>query len=78
MSIIRKKILPEYFEAVQENRKKFELRKDEDNIQVGDEIMLEEWDGEYTGRYTNRKVTYVLRNVSEYGLNDGYCIIGWC
>lgn len=42
MSIIRKKILPEYFEAVQENRKKFELRKDEDNIQVGDELILEE------------------------------------
>ena len=78
MSIIRKKILPEYFEAVQENRKKFELRKDDDNIQVGDEIMLEEWDGEYTCRYTRRKVTYVLRNVPEYGLNDGYCIIGWC
>ena len=78
MSIIRKKILPTYFEAVQENRKKFELRKDEDNIQVGDEIILEEWDGKYTGRYTRRKVTYVLRNVPEYGLNDGYCIIGWC
>ena len=78
MRIIRKKILPEYFEAVQENRKKFELRKDEDNIQVGDELILEEWNGEYTGRYTNRKVTYVLRNVPEYGLNDGYCIIGWC
>ena len=78
MSIIRKKILPEYFEAVQENRKKFELRKDEDNIQVGDELILEEWNGEYTGRYTNRKVTYVLRNVPEYRLNDGYCIIGWC
>lgn len=70
--------MPEYFEAVQENRKKFELRKDEDNIQVGDELILEEWNGEYTGRYTNRKVTYVLRNVPEYGLNDGYCIIGWC
>lgn len=77
MKTVRKKILPEYFEAVQENRKKFELRKDEDNIQVGDEIILEEWNGEYTGRYTNRKVTYVLINVPEYGLNDGYCIIGW-
>ena len=77
MSIIRKKILPEYFEAVQENRKKFELRKDEDNIQVGDELILEEWNGEYTGNYTWRKVTYVLRNVPEYGLKDGYCIIGW-
>ena len=77
MSIIRKKILPEYFEAVQENRKKFELRKDENNIQVGDELILEEWNGEYTGNYTWRKVTYVLRNVPEYGLKDGYCIIGW-
>ena len=77
MKTIRKKILPEYFNAVQEYRKNFELRKDEDNIQVGDELILEEWNGEYTGNYTWRKVTYVLRNVPEYGLKDGYCIIGW-
>lgn len=77
MKTVRKKILPEYFNAVQEYRKNFELRKDEDNIQVGDELILEEWDEEYTGNYTWRKVTYVLRNVPEYGLKDGYCIIGW-
>ena len=77
MKTVRKKILPEYFDAVQEYRKNFELRKDEDNIQVGDELILEEWNGEYTGNYTWRKVTYVLRNVPEYGLKDGYCIIGW-
>ena len=77
MKTIRKKILPEYFNAVQEYRKNFELRKDEDNIQVGDELILQEWNGEYTGNYTWRKVTYVLRNVPEYGLKDGYCIIGW-
>ena len=69
--------MPEYFNAVQEYRKNFELRKDEDNIQVGDELILQEWNGEYTGNYTWRKVTYVLRNVPEYGLKDGYCIIGW-
>ena len=77
MKTVRKKILPEYFNAVQEYRKNFELRKDEDNIQVGDELILQEWNGEYTGNYTWRKVTYVLRNVPEYGLKDGYCIIGW-
>lgn len=77
MKTVRKKILPKYFNAVQEYRKNFELRKDEDNIQVGDELILEEWNGEYTGNYTWRKVTYVLRNVPEYGLKDGYCIIGW-
>ena len=77
MKTVRKKILPEYFDAVQGYRKNFELRKDEDNIQVGDELILEEWNGEYTGNFTCRKVTYVLRKVPEYGLKDGYCIIGW-
>lgn len=33
---------------------------------------------EYTGRESNLyKITYILRNVPEYGLMDGYCIIGW-
>lgn len=77
MKVVRKKILPEYFKAVAERRKNFELRKDEDDIQVGDDLILEEWDGEYTGHFARRKVTYVLRNVPEYGLKDGYCIIGW-
>lgn len=75
--MIRKKILPEYFDAVQKRQKNFELRKDVDDIQVDDTLILEEWDGKYTGNFTERKVTYVLRNVPEYGLRDGYCIIGW-
>lgn len=76
--VIRKKILPTYFKAVSEGRKNFELRKDEDNVQVGDDLLLCEWDGEnYTGKVTIRKVKYVLRNVPEYGLKEGYCIIGW-
>ena len=75
---VYKKILPEYFWAVVNGRKRFELRKDEDNIQVGDTLYLEEWDGTtYTGEYAVRLVKYVLRNVPEYGLKEGYCIIGW-
>lgn len=75
---VRKKILPEYFKAVIERKKNFEIRKDDDNIQVGDVLVLEEWSGtHYTGRGTTRKVKYVLRNVPEYGLENGYCIIGW-
>lgn len=76
MKIIQKKILPEYFEAVISDRKTFELRKDEDNVQPGDRLILNEWDGEnYTGRSHDCLVSYVLRNVPEYGLMDGYCII---
>lgn len=78
MKTVEKKILPKYFQAVRNERKNFELRKDEDNIQPGDILILREWsDGQYTGRMEARKVMYVLRDVPEYGLMPGYCIIGW-
>lgn len=78
MKWITKKILPKYFDEIKNGNKKFELRKDEDDIQVGDELVLKEWiDGKYTGRIVGKTVKYVLRNVPEYGLMDGYCIIGF-
>ena len=78
MKTIAKKILPEYFKAVRAREKNFEIRKDEDDIQVGDLLILEEWDGfVYTRNIVCRYVKYVLRDVEEYGLMPGYCIIGW-
>ena len=75
---VYKKILPEYFETVLEEKKRFELRKDEDDIQAGDSLILKEWDGEhFTGREVVERVKYVLRDVPQYGLQEGYCIIGW-
>lgn len=74
---IKKKILPEYFSAVLSGQKNFELRKDDDDIQVGDLIILREWDGEkYTGRAINADTMYILRDAPQYGLMEGYCIIG--
>ena len=77
MKTIEKKILPKYYAAVCSSRKNFELRKDEDDVQNGDVLVLREWDGEYTGHRVKREVTYVLRDVPEYGLEEGYCIIGF-
>lgn len=73
---IEKKILPKFYAGIVSQKKTFELRKDEDDIQVGDILHLREWDGEYTGHQCKREVTYVLRDCPEYGLMDGYCIIG--
>ena len=74
---IKKKILSQFFEDVMRGRKNFELRKDEDDIQRNDVLILNEYDGEkYTGNYVVRKVDYVLRNCPQYGLMQGYCIIG--
>ncbi len=72
------KILPKYFNEVTNLNKHFELRKDDRDYQVGDFLNLKEFvNGEYTGRNFGCKITYILRNCPEYGLADGYCILGW-
>lgn len=74
--LIKKKILPLYYEEVRMKRKTFELRTDDSDYQVGDILVLEEWDGEnYTGRSLCREITYILRDAEEYGLKKGFCIL---
>lgn len=77
MKTVKKKILPEYFRAVRAMEKNFEIRLDEDNIQVGDLLILEEWNGFYTGNCVRRYVRYVLRDAPALGLMPGFCIVGW-
>ena len=80
---IEKKILPEYYMSVRRREKTFELRKDDSDYQAGDILVLREWDGtQYTGKKLTREITYILRNVPGYGLQEGYCIlaiqpVGW-
>lgn len=55
------KILPEYFEAVRNGRKTFELRNNDRDFRVGDYLALNEWDGDhYTGRTELVEVTYMM------------------
>lgn len=81
MKVVKKKILPEYFRVVRARKKNFEIQVDEDvdedNVQVGDLLILEEWDGFYTGNGVRRYVKYVLRDAPALGLKPGYCIISW-
>ena len=79
MKVHELKILPEYYKAVKKGTKRFELRKDDRDYAVGDMIVLHEWNGE---RYTGSKdlyipILYVLRDCPEYGLKEGYCILGF-
>ena len=62
MTIIKKKIWPEYFDAVASGRKKFELRLNDFEVNEGDTLVPEEWDPKtkkYTDRNVERKVTFV-------------------
>ena len=68
------KILPEYFVAVRDGIKKFEVRKDDRPFEVGDILCLHEINcGMLTGRTIKAEVTYVLRH-PDY-CKEGYCIL---
>lgn len=75
--------MAEYFEKIAASEKNFELRKDEDNVEVGDTLILEGWvpddngDGHYTGRKVQRIARYIIRDAEDWCLEQGYCIIGF-
>ena len=73
------KTLPKYFFLVWTGEKPFEVRKDDRNYRIGDELLLQEfYNGEYTGNECKRKITYILgRNEDEkMFIADGYVILG--
>lgn len=68
------KIRPDYFNAVSEGRKKFELRRNDRDFRVGDIIVLREWTGiRYTGRSIGCRVDYILEGYE--GLDPDYAIL---
>lgn len=75
------KCWPEYFEDIKEGKKPFDLRKDDRDYQVGDDVIQEEFKvhvGTYTGREVRVKITYVARGeqFERFGLKPGFCCLG--
>lgn len=89
MKTIEKKIWSEYFNAVANGDKNFELRLADWDIEVGDTLILKDWNPEkkeYTGRQIVRKVTYLVKTkgAEDWGMwpkedieNYGFQIIGF-
>jgi hypothetical protein len=70
------KILPKWFEDVAHQKKTFEIRKNDRDYNVGDTLILKEWDrGKYTGREIKRTVSYIYYGDGNYGLSDGYVVM---
>jgi ASC-1-like (ASCH) protein len=75
------KTWPEYFHAVRNGQKTFELRRDDRNFKVGDEILLRSYlpdfkGGIFDGNQLSKRITYILRDAPQFGLMDGFCILG--
>ena len=67
------KIQSEYFVAVNNKTKTFEIRKNDRDFKVDDKIILREIDscGRYTGRSAWRKITYI----TGYAQKENYVVM---
>lgn len=64
------KTWPPYFKAVLEGEKTFEIRKNDRDYGVGDELLLREWDPDtetYSGREVLVEVTYMSKAYQQRG-----------
>ena len=85
MKLHELKILHEYLEDVDLGKKTFELRKNDRDYQVGDLIRfidIREDDSTAKNQIepnidenTLYRITYVLKDVDQYGLDRDYCIL---
>jgi len=87
MKIHELKILDKYAAEVALGRKRFELRKDDRGYEVGDlihfNVIADKPDPTldacvFTLMNSGNlyRITYILRDVPQYGLAEGYCIFG--
>lgn len=74
------KTWPIYFQKVKSNEKPYELRFNDRDYQVGDILILKEWDPEsqlFTGDSCRRFVTFMGESCEEIpGLQPGWVILG--
>ncbi len=73
-----KKIQEKYFCDILFNYKNFEIRKNDCNYQIGDKVKLMLYvDDKPTGEYIIVEITYILKDIPEYGLDKDYCIFSF-
>lgn len=69
------KTWPEFFQAVREGRKPFEIRRNDRDFKEGDKLRLEEFDpktGKFTGEVEWVEVGYMLDDPAFTGLRAGF------
>lgn len=68
------KILPEYYDAVVQGEKTFEIRKNDRDYRIGDWVKMLEYDGEkFTGKFVNIRISYI----TSYEQKDDYVVFSF-
>lgn len=71
------KLSTEFFQAVYDNEKTFECRINDRNYEVGDELILCEFQvkkQEFTGRIFCVEIVYILQG-GQFGILSGYVVM---
>jgi len=76
------KTTPKYFAMIAVGSKNFEVRKNDRDFKIGDQLLLKEYIptatyqdfGRYTGRILHRRIDYVLHG-DQLGIEEGYCVM---
>lgn len=69
------KTWPEYFEKIISGEKTFEIRKNDRDFEIGDELILREYDPiskSYTNRVIETRVTYI----TDFAQTDNNVVMG--
>jgi hypothetical protein len=74
------KTWPDAFAAVLSGDKTADFRRNDRNFQVGDDLLLKEWDPQrrsFTGHYVNcGPITHVADD-PRFGIPQGYCMLSF-
>lgn len=76
MKIHTLKIFRCYLKDIERGKKTWEIRKNDRDFKEGDIIHFVDQDSEEFFEYPDNlfRITYILQNINEYGLQEGYCI----
>lgn len=77
------KVWPDYFWAISDGRKNFEVRRDDRGFQTGQILWLRKYDPKDTNFVTNgydgnsefARITYILTG-GQFGIEPGYVVMG--
>jgi len=72
------KTVQPFFSEVKNGTKTFELRRNDRDFQVGDEVILQEYDlqnNSFSGQEVRANITYVLKDWAR--LEEDYCVFAF-
>ena len=69
------KILPKYFRAQAKGKKNFEIRRNDRNFNVGDELWLREYDPKAEA-YTENSLVVKVTYITSYMQQKDYVVLG--